>query len=287
MLEFLKQFFNKQDRELTFVIFDDREPEPSSSYRFRPAKLLYLFYGSLLFVALLMFVLLKFTPVGGLFFSESGQELRAQAIKISKQVRALQDSLHARNAQLAQMKEVIVTGKDTTLPVNSITTNTPNTAEQKSSEPESLSAVSMNSDTILTANELVRYDVFRDHPVFPSVYPLEGILTRGFNPQRGHFGIDIATKEGTPFRAIADGVIVNQSWTLNYGWVLHVQHGNGIITIYKHAKNLSKSIGDIVSKGDILGTAGDTGIMSSGPHLHLEIWKNGVPQNPNSYLIKS
>ena len=287
MLDFLKQLFNKQDRGLTFVIFDDREPEPSSSYRFRPAKLLYLFYGSLVFVAVLMFVLLKFTPVGDLFFSKAERELRGQAIEIAERVEALQDSLAARDTQLAQMKQVITTGKDTTFSVNKSRQKIPEKTQQKSSEPESFSAVRTNSDTILSKNTLVLSGIFRDTPIFPTDSPLEGTFTRGYNPQKGHFGIDIATREGTPFKAIADGAIINQSWTLNYGWVLHVQHSDGIITVYKHAKSLSKSIGDIVLKGDILGSAGDIGIMSSGPHLHLEIWRNGVPQNPNSYLIKS
>lgn len=283
MLDFLKQLFNKQDRGLTFVIFDDREPEPSSSYRFRPAKLLYLFYGSLVFVAVLMFVLLKFTPVGDLFFSKAEQELRSKAIKIAHRVEDLQDSLAVRDAQLAQMKRVITAGKDTTFSV----TQPPRKANEKSSELESSSVVKTDSDSILSKNTLVLSGIFRDAPIFPTDFPLEGTLTRGYNPQKGHFGIDIATREGAPFKAIADGAIINQSWTLNYGWVLHVQHSNGIITVYKHAKSLSKSIGDIVLKGDILGSAGDTGIMSSGPHLHLEIWRNGVPQNPKSYLLKS
>ena len=287
MLDFLKQLFNKKDRGLTFVIFDDQEPEPSSSYRFRPAKLLYLFYGSLVFVAVLMFVLLKFTWVGDLFFSKAERELRSKAIKIAHRVEDLQDSLAARDAQLAQMKKVITTGKDTTFSINTSRQKVPNKKGQKSSEPESFSAVKNKSDSILSKNTLVFSSIFRDTPTFPTNPPLEGTFTRGYNPQKGHFGIDIATGEGTPFKAIADGAIINQSWTLNYGWVLHVQHSDGIITVYKHAKSTSKSIGDIVLKGDILGSAGDTGIMSSGPHLHLEIWRNGVPQNPNSYLIKS
>lgn len=287
MIEFLKQLFRKKERGLTFVIFDDQEPEPSSSYRFKPASLLYLFYGSLAGVAIIVFVLLKFTPVGGLVFSHTEQELREQAINIAKEVQALQDSLRARNAQLLQMKHAISTGQDTVFQVPKLPTSQAGTAPQKSLEQKAVSRVQFPAVPALSQNEIVFSDQFRPEPVFPTDFPLQGIFTRSFNPRQGHFGIDIATQAGTPFRAIADGAIVSQSWTLNYGWVLHVQHGNGIVTVYKHVKDLSKSVGDIVLKGDILGTAGDMGIMSSGPHLHVEIWKNGVPQNPNSYLIKS
>lgn len=287
MFDFLKQLFKKQDRGLTFVLFDDQEPEPSNSYRFKPANLLYFFYGSLIAVALLVFVLLKFTPVSGLFFSQTEKNLREQAIAISEQVRMLQDSLQARDAQLNQMKRAISTGDDTVFSVSKSEQKEPNNIPERKREPESSSVVSTISDTVLLKNEIVLSDIFENEPVFPTNYPLDGTPTRGFNPGKGHFGVDIATKRGTPFKAIADGAVVNQNWSVNYGWVLYIQHSNNIVTIYKHAEDLSKSIGDIVSKGDILGTAGNTGIISSGPHLHMEIWKNGIPQNPNLYLIKS
>lgn len=293
MFDFLKQLLTKRNRGLTFVIFDDQEPEPSNSYRFKPAHLLYLFYGSLFVVAVLVFVLLSFTPISKLFFSQAEQNLREQAIAISKQVQHLQDSLQTRNDQLIQIKQAMAAGEDTIFSVDESARQQPNSQQEpnppteKKQEPESFFTVSSIPGTLLSENEIVLSDIFEDTPVFPAGFPLDGTLTRGFNPQKGHFGIDIATKRGTPFKAIADGAIINQSWTLNYGWVLYIQHSDNIVTIYKHAEGLSKSIGDVVQKGDILGIAGNSGIMSSGPHLHLEIWKNGIPQNPNSYLIKS
>ncbi|SHE39770.1 Peptidase family M23 [Fodinibius roseus] len=287
MFDFLKQLFNKQDRGLTFVIFDDQEPEPSNSYRFKPARLLYLFYGSLAVTALFVFVLLKFTPVSELFASQAEKNLREQAIAISEQVRMLQDSLQARDAQLNQMKRAISTGNDTVFSVDQAEQGVPNNDSKKNWEHESFYAVDTISDTVLLKNEIVFSDLFEKEPVFPTSYPLDGTLTRGFNPEKGHYGVDIATERGTPFKAMADGAVVNQNWSVNYGWILYIQHSGNMVSIYKHAEDLSKSIGDIVSKGDILGTAGNTGIMSSGPHLHVEIWKNGIPQNPNLYLIKS
>lgn len=287
MFDFLKQLFQKRDRGLKFVIFDDQEPESSNSYHFKPANLLYLFWGSLSVTAVLVFILLKFTPVSGLFFSQTEKALRQQAIAISQQVRMLQDSLNARDAQLNQMKRAIFTGEDTILSESEPNQNGQTNSREEIKEPESLSDVNNMTGTDLSKNEIVLSGIFEEKPVFPASYPLDGTLTRGFDPQKGHFGIDIATKEGSPFKAIADGAVVNQNWSINYGWVLYIQHSDNIVTIYKHAKGLSKSIGDIVSKGDILGTAGNTGIISSGPHLHLEIWKNGIPQNPTSYLIKS
>lgn len=285
MLDFLKQLFNKKDRDITFVLFDDREPDPSTSYRFKPVKVFYLIAGMLITVALGVFLLLKFTPIDGLFFSQSEKELRTQAIEIAQKVQMLQDSLEVRNEQLLQLKEVIAEGQDTVFAVSQSQSEAEIAENEESSELQSFSGVQTMQDTLLAKKEIVLSDIFGNKPEFPVSYPIDGTITREYDPGKGHFGIDIATREGSAFTAIADGAIINQSWTLNYGWVLYLQHSDDIVTVYKHAATVSKSIGDIVLKGDILGTAGNVGIISSGPHLHIEIWKNGVPQNPNSYLI--
>jgi murein DD-endopeptidase MepM/ murein hydrolase activator NlpD len=183
------------------------------------------------------------------------------------------------------MQQVIASGEDTSFSINTEFENSQNSPNRENRELDFSSEV--RTKGMLSQNEIIFSKIFKTVPEFPTGYPTEGTFTRGYNPEDGHYGIDIATEKGTSFKAIADGSIVNQNWTINYGYVLHVQHSDGIITVYKHAMSLTKSIGDIVLKGDILGTVGDVGMQSSGSHLHIEIWKHGVPQNPNLYLIKS
>lgn len=284
MLDFLKRLFNNQNQDLTFVIFDD-DPESSTSYSFKPAKLWNLFYAIILGVVIIILLLVMFTPISGLLYNQHDAQLRERVIEVSQQVQALKDSLEARDTQLSEMQQVIATGDDTSFAVSNNISSAQRSAYQNNSELDFTSEVTNNG--ILSQNEILFSNIFKNVPEFPTHYPVEGTFTRGYNPDNGHYGIDIATEQGTSFKAIADGAIINQDWTVNYGFVLHVQHNNGIITVYKHAASVAKSVGDIVLKGDVLGTAGDVGVLSSGPHLHLEIWKNGVPQNPNSYLIKS
>ncbi|NGP86861.1 M23 family metallopeptidase [Fodinibius halophilus] len=285
MFEFLKRLFKNQDRDLTFVLFDDDEPESSTSYHFKPSHLWQLFYGALVGVCIITLLLVMFTPLSTLLYNREDAQLRERVIKVSKKVEALQDSLDARDTQLSEMQQVIAGGVDTSFSVSQDYNAVGGQVKSESWEPESFSDVSI--DGMLSQDDIIFSKIFDSMPEFPTGYPIDGTSTRGYNPKSGHYGIDIATKKGTEFKAIADGAIVNQDWTVNYGFVLHLQHSNGIITVYKHAASVSKSIGDIVKKGDILGTAGDVGVLSSGPHLHIEIWKNGVPQNPNAYLIKS
>lgn len=284
MFDFLKRLFTSQDQELTFVIFDD-DPESSTSYHFKPSKLWNLFYGTLVVVTVLILLLVMFTPIGGLMYNSEDAQLRQRVIEVSQKVQALQDSLNARDSQLTEMQQVISSGEDTSFAIDTEFENSQNFSDQENRELDFTSGV--RSKGMLSQNEIIFSKIFKTVPEFPTEYPIEGTFTRGYNPEDGHYGIDIATGKGTSFKAIADGAVVNQNWTMNYGYVLHVQHSNGIITVYKHAMSLSKSIGDIVLKGDILGTVGDVGMQSSGSHLHIEIWKNGVPQNPNLYLIKS
>ncbi|HLR76854.1 MAG TPA: M23 family metallopeptidase, partial [Balneolaceae bacterium] len=139
----------------------------------------------------------------------------------------------------------------------------------------------------LTGNMISVSSLLKNPLQFPVEWPVKGTLTREYNKENGHFGIDIAANKGTDFHAIADGVVIGKSWSLNYGYVLYIQHGKGIITVYKHASAIIPEIGALILKGDILGHVGNTGVISSGPHLHMEIWANGLPQNPLHYLIKS
>ena len=285
MLEFLKKIFNVKDRVITFVLFDDQEPAASNSYTFEPRKLWQLFYASLAGVLVLVLLIVMFTPVGTLVYNKEDEQLRQSVIEISKKVQALKDSLDVRDMQLYEIQEVLAAGEDTSFEVTgsygSGMAGTENTGLSEQTFP---SQVSM--EKVISKNEIIFSSLFKKAPEFPAFYPVEGTLTRGYNPENGHYGIDIATSADRPFRSIADGAIISQDWTINYGYVIQVQHNDGIISVYKHATSVAKSVGDVILKGEILGTAGDVGILSTGPHLHLEIWKKGVPQNPNAYLIK-
>ncbi len=114
--------------------------------------------------------------------------------------------------------------------------------------------------------------------------PLEGIVSDGFNPKTNHFGTDIVAKENEPVKCVADGVVVFSSWTLDSGYVLGVQHRGNLISVYKHNSELLKNVGSFVTGGEIIAIIGNTGELTSGPHLHFELWHNGNPVNPQEYV---
>jgi murein DD-endopeptidase MepM/ murein hydrolase activator NlpD len=120
---------------------------------------------------------------------------------------------------------------------------------------------------------------------FPLSLPAQGFVTQGFNPARNHFGLDIAGRSETPVFAAGDGIVVFAGWTYDDGNMVIIAHGAGYLTMYKHNKALLKRARDGVRRGETIALLGTSGKTSLGPHLHFEVWKNGLPQDPADYLF--
>ncbi len=122
---------------------------------------------------------------------------------------------------------------------------------------------------------------FRDGEFF---LPLDGVLSAAFDPAEGHFGIDIVSKENAPVRALRDGRVIDTYWDSETGNVMVIQHEFGLITMYKHNSSLLRKVGTFVRGGDAIAIVGNTGELSSGPHLHFEMWLDRNPLNPQDFL---
>lgn len=121
-----------------------------------------------------------------------------------------------------------------------------------------------------------------------AVTPVSGSITSRYGVSSrirsgAHTGLDIASKSGTPIKAIASGTVTNSSYSGAYGKLVKISHGNGVETWYAHCSKIYAKVGQKVSAGDIISAVGSTG-NSTGPHLHLEIRINGNTVNPQKYL---
>jgi len=114
--------------------------------------------------------------------------------------------------------------------------------------------------------------------------PIYGEVTSAFDFGIKHLGTDIAASTNTPVKAVADGTIVLAEWTVETGFVVVVEHSFGLISIYKHNSYGLISQGDLVKAGQVLAFSGNTGELSTGPHLHFELWSDGSPTNPEDYI---
>ncbi len=125
-----------------------------------------------------------------------------------------------------------------------------------------------------------------DNSIF-FIFPVNGYISRGFNPEKGHQGIDIVVKDGTPVYAAAGGFVIFSGYTTDYGHVLIINHTDGYISIYKHCSLILKREREIIKQGELIAQSGNSGLATTGPHLHFEIWKNGQPIDPEKLLIKN
>lgn len=113
--------------------------------------------------------------------------------------------------------------------------------------------------------------------------PVKGVVTQGYDPAM-HPYIDIAAPEGTSVNAIADGTVIYTGWSEETGYTIQVQHDSEIISIYKHNNKLIKKIGDKVKAGTPIALVGNTGSLSTGPHLHFELWYKGESIDPTQHI---
>ena len=114
--------------------------------------------------------------------------------------------------------------------------------------------------------------------------PLNGIISSAFDPEKQHFGIDLTSALKENVIATLDGTVIYTGFDPNYGNVISLQHKNDFISVYKHNDIVLKALGDKVIAGEAIAIVGNTGELSTGPHLHFELWHKGSPVNPIDYI---
>ena len=115
--------------------------------------------------------------------------------------------------------------------------------------------------------------------------PTRGMLSSGFDANKKHFGIDIAANPNESVLSTLDGTVIMATYTADTGYVIQVQHGQNLISIYKHCGSLLKKEGDTVKAGEAIALVGNTGEKTTGPHLHFEIWNRGRALDPSKYIV--
>ena len=115
--------------------------------------------------------------------------------------------------------------------------------------------------------------------------PARGIIIDSFNSSVKHYGVDIVLKEQTPVKAIADGIVLLSEWTMDSGHTVIVYHRDQLTSVYKHNYLSKVKTGDYVKQGQVVALSGNTGELTSGPHLHFELWDSNGPINPEDFII--
>ncbi|UTW63820.1 M23 family metallopeptidase [bacterium SCSIO 12741] len=116
--------------------------------------------------------------------------------------------------------------------------------------------------------------------------PIKGMISSPYEASLKHYGIDVVpASEDASVKATYKGMVIQASWTSEEGHVLVIQHPGNLISVYKHNSVLLKKAGDLVKAGEAIAMVGNSGELSTGPHLHFELWFNGQPVDPGKYMV--
>ena len=227
-------------------------------------------------------LLIAYTPLKEYIPGYDSTKLRTQALKATLKADSINREL--TNLKLfTQAIQPILTGNIEPEKIDSIQQETRNLIINdsllKASKEDSIFREKIESQDrfpiVDTKNSLLENVFFA---------PLSGMVSQDFDSNSKHFAIDIVAKTGTPVKAVADGTVIFSEWTTGTGYVIIVKHENNFVSVYKHNGTLLKEQGDFVKSGEVIATVGSTGELTTGPHLHFELWSGGYPVNPTTFI---
>ena len=282
-----RKFFNKlKDRYRLVILNEDTLEDVWHAVLSRMNFMVWIGFIGVILVALGI-VLVSFTPLREYIPGYPDGNIRWLYLQNAIKMDSLEKQIEIRDHYIDNIR-LILKGKQTNSYINEedSTSNIPNVTFSKT-----------NFDSVLNKQiqEEERYNVLVSKSRFINenfelnklhLYcPLKGTVTNVFDAKGNHYGVDIVSNLNEPILSVLDGTVVMSGWTLEAGYVIQVQHNNNIISIYKHNSQLLKQMGDRVLAGEAIAIIGNTGELTTGPHLHFELWHNGKPLNPRDYIV--
>ena len=278
-----KGFFKKLFNDYKVVVSSEDTFE--EKFAFKASKIN-------VFVLMLVYsvILISFT-ISVVFFTQlrelvpgySSSDLLSRAIYLTQKTDSLERQIELNNKFYKSIEDVLSGKTDEFIERDNIPIDS-------SLNDKNLFSISPNSEDSILRNYVDGQDKFNltknelviENKMFFS--PIKGDITQTFNFEENHFAIDIAADIGTPVKSILDGKILFSEWSVDTGHVIIVDHGDNIVSVYKHNSKSLKEQNDFVQAGEVIAYSGNQGSLSSGPHLHFELWKNGTPIDPEPLL---
>jgi len=280
-----KRLIKRLKSKFRLVILNDISFEEKLSFRLSPLNVFLLLISGSVFLISIVTVIIAFTPLREFIPGYTDVTLRQNLTNMVLKVDSLENDLSIKQHYLDNIR-LIIQGKlpnDTSTNENELIPQYDEEARKTSKEDslfrdfvEKEDAYNINNNKAPKGNTLLSGTYF--------FTPLNGLVTGSFEPKKEHFGIDIVAPENEAIKAVLKGVVIFTGWTAETGYVISLQHENNLISIYKHNSVLMKETGDQVNAGDAIAIIGNSGELTNGPHLHFELWYDGTPLNPETYL---
>jgi murein DD-endopeptidase MepM/ murein hydrolase activator NlpD len=267
------------------VILNEDTFEEKMSLRLSQLNVFVVVGVSSLVLVLMVILLIAFTPLKEFIPGYANVNIRKQGVENFLKSDSISIALAQNNLYLENIKHIIE-GKGVSLETKTLVDPGLN-YEGIVNEPIEGDSVLRN---MIETEE--KYNLFNSAGSTPGnisgfifLQPLRGTVTNRFNIKEKHFGIDVVAPKNEAIKATLDGTVIFAEWTVETGYVIQLQHADNIVSIYKHNSILHKEVGDYVKAGEVIAILGNSGELSTGPHLHFELWYNGIPINPEDYMM--
>ena len=265
------------------VVLNEETFEERISFKLTRLNVFVLASLSTIILIVLTTVLIAFTPLREYIPGYSSTALKRQATELNYKTDSLQQAILMNEKYYASIKKVLQGDQSV------VDFNRDSIIQAVKLEASEVDLNPILEDSLLRqkVDKEDKYNLFEsatsatNFVLFP---PANGPISEPYNLKEKHYAVDIVVAKNTPIKATADGVVVFAEWTATTGYVIIIEHSYGLISVYKHNASLTKSQGDLVKAGEVIAAAGNLGELSTGPHLHFELWNDGYPVNPTNFI---
>jgi len=281
--ELRKKIFQMLKDHYRLIIYNDSSIQTVWSIKLTPIKVLTI--GSLGAILLILFttIIIAYTPLRENIPGYPSAKVRQQIIYNYMLVDSLENEIKNRDNYFDKIKTLFqgdVPADESSTPESGLKTYD---VKFKNSNADSIF-----KDKLL--EEKLNLSISKNSKKLPSIAnihfftPLRGLITNKFNTKTEHLAVDIVGSLNSRISSVLDGTVVFAGWTMDTGYSIYIQHENNIISAYKHNAELLKAVGDKVKAGDVIAIMGNSGELTTGPHLHFELWHNGTALDPETYI---
>ena len=264
------------------LLVSDETLEEKSAVNFSRLNAVFFVFLFLFCFFILSFIIIVYSPINERLPGKSSSRVQKELISLSLKSDSLETALKIRDLYLKNI-EAIIKGDSSIF-------DYAYDSLQKISDEGIIFSVSEEDSLLRVRVEKEEQGMLKTNTNEPTKYflfypPIENsLISDSFSMKNDHYAIDLVAKKGTKIKSILEGTVILSDWNPKTGYVIGIQHPNNFISFYKHCSRLLKQAGDVVTVGEYIAIIGNSGELSTGPHLHLELWKNGVPLNPESYI---
>ena len=238
---------------------------------------------SSIFLIVFTTLLIAFTPLREYIPGYSSTALKRKATVLTYKADSLQRQISINEQYFASIKKVL-TGD-----VAEVNFNRDSILQAAKNDVDITSILPNKEDSLLRekVDKEDKYNLFESESLetnFTFFSPVNGPISEDYDLEAKHYAVDIVVPENTPVKATADGTVIFAEWTVGNGYVVILEHNRGMISVYKHNSSITKEQGQLVKGGEVIALSGNTGELSTGPHLHFELWSKGYPVNPKNFI---